>query len=104
MDKKEIKLTEKQAKIWNEIKDKPASYYALKNMTVGAICEPVNIDPDNLYVSLKGPASIVSIEEVLNADLVNNWAGKEVPKYIIEQRDRFAVIMENPEVKSPIKK
>ena len=104
MDKKEVKLTEKQTKIWNDIKDKPVSYYALKNMTVSTISEPVNIDPDELYVSLKGPAAIVSIEEVLNVDLVNNWAGKEVPRYAIEQRDRFAVIMDNPEVKSPIKK
>ena len=98
---KKVELSPKQQEIWDHIKDMKAEYYSLPNITVAGICEPVNLDPNCLYLTLKGPAALVSIEAVLNGDTVKNWDGKMVSKYIVESRDRFAVILDNPAVKAP---
>lgn len=103
MEKKDVKLTEKQAAIWNDIKDKEVEYYTLPNMTIEGVCFPCNVDPDCLFVTLKGPAAIVSIEGALGKLLVKGWSGEKVTKYIIEARDKFVVISENPAIKAPVK-
>ncbi len=104
MIKKQVNLNEKQTQMWNDIKDLEVQYYALKEHTVGSVSEPINIDPDSLYLSLKGPAALVSIEEALSKMTVKSWSGKILPKYAIEQRDQYAFVEENPEVKPPMKK
>ena len=101
MANKKVELSVKQQEIWDHIKGMKAEYYALPNITVEGICEPVNLDPSCLYLTLKGPAALTSIEAVLNGDTVKNWDGKQVPRYIIESRDRFAVILDNLVVKAP---
>ena len=93
----EDKLNDVQKEIWNRIKDREAAFYGLKDMKVKNICTPLSIDPTVLYVTFRGPASLVSIEEVLNADLIVNYAGNKVPRYVIERKDRFGVISKNPE-------
>src|SRR5690606_37018173 len=89
-------LNEKQAKMWDDIKEKPVEYYALPNITVDSISEPLNIDPEVLYLKLKGPLALVSIENVLNTMTSTSITGKKVPLYTIELRDELGVIQRNP--------
>jgi len=95
----EAALSEKQLEIWNRIKDKPVNYYALKDITVEGVCTPMNIDPDVLYVGLKGPAALMSIEEVLNMDVMKNFEDETVPRYLIEMKTKYAMISVNPKAK-----
>lgn len=99
MAKKEVVLTDAQKEIWEYIKNMKVEYYALKNITVQSVCSPLNIDPTCLYLELKGPAALRSVEDALNLDVVKNWSGKEVPKYLVELRDRFAVVSKNPQAR-----
>jgi len=101
MDKKENKLSEKQAAIWLDVQGLSVEYYGLKNVRVVDVCTPVNIDPTRVFLTLKGPAAVISIEGALSNLVGKNWDGKNVPKYIIEMKDRFAVISENPEMLPP---
>ena len=102
--KQAVVLNEKQTQIWDDIKDREAQYYSIKNQTVSTISEPMNIDQESLYLTLKGPAALLSIEEVLGTLMIKSWSGKNIPKYIVEQRDQYACIMDNPEAKPPVKK
>ncbi|MFZ4795861.1 MAG: hypothetical protein ACOYMA_00110 [Bacteroidia bacterium] len=92
-------LNETQQGIWDHIKNMKAEYYALKDMTVESICLPLNIDPVSLYLELKGPAALRSVEDCLNLDTMKAWSGKSVSKYVVELKDRFAVVSKNPEAK-----
>ena len=104
MSKKPAVLSEKTATIWTDIKDLGVQYYAMKDKTISDVCEPMNIDADNLYVTLKGPAALVSIEEALTHLAVKSWSGKTISKYAIEQRDQYGFIELNPEINPPAKK
>ena len=97
--KAEVKLNDKQAKIWDHIKDKQVGFYGLKNVTVDAICSPLSIDPECLFLDLKAPVAISSLDELLAEDMVEGYAGGKVVRYLIERKDRFAVIKENPDAK-----
>lgn len=102
--KKEVTLTEKQTEIWNAIKDLEVSYYAVPNLTTKDICEPINVVPESLYLTLKGPAAIVALEDVLTRIAIKNFDNKRVQKYVLERKDRFAVISDNPDAGPLIKK
>ena len=104
MAKKQVVLNDKQTQMWEDIKNLEVEYYAIKNQFVANISEPTSIDPEMLYLTLKGPAALVSIEGALANLTVQSWSGKKLPKYVIEQREQFGCVMDNPEVKPPVNK
>ena len=95
----EVQLTEAQQKIWNDIKNLDVEWYGLPDQKVENICTPINIDPEKLFVNLKGPASLVTIEKALYQITTFGWDGKKVVKYVIEQKERFGLISLNPTIK-----
>lgn len=95
----EDKLNDLQKQIWDAVKNRKVEYYGLPDLTVKDICSPLPIDPMSLYVSLKGPASLVSIEATLLSERVESFTGEKVPRFLIERKDRFGVITKNTEVK-----
>ena len=102
VEKKEIKFTFKdsQVEMWNEIKYIKAEYYGLPNNTISTVCSLVNMPMENvLYVTAKGPASIISIEEALK-DIKAATPIGVVNKYLVEATDRpgLLIIKKNPAI------
>lgn len=92
---KDVNLTEAQLKIWNDIKDENIEMFGLPNQLVSQYCDPKNIEPDKLYLIIKGPAVIVGLESVLLKVKKNK---SQTPKYKFEQKTKFVVVSENSDI------
>ncbi len=89
---KEVILTEAQTKIWDDIKDQPIEMFGLPNQVVSQYCEPKNVEPDKLYLVIKGPAVVVGLETVLLGVKKDRRSG---PKYKFEHKTKFIVVSDN---------
>lgn len=67
-------------KLWEEIKDKPISIYALADQVVAQHCSKINIEPTKLYLTMKSSAVLPSLETAL---------GK---KFSVELMDKFIIV------------
>ncbi len=92
------KLNEQQQALWDNIKDVRVEYFGLKGQKVHMVCEPINIDPESLYISLKGPAAIRSLEDAFELDCATSIMGEQVPKFLIENAGPYAIVTYNPKV------
>jgi hypothetical protein len=100
MSKKEVVLSETQQKVWNKIKDLKVEYFGLKNQFLADVCTPMNVDSEVLYLKLKAPASLISIENALPEVLVKNWEGKKVAAYALEHLEtNIVAVVDNPALK-----
>ena len=73
-------LTEGQ-KIWNEIKNKKLSMFALPNVRVEDYCKQLDIEPNHCFIMPKVSAVIAGLEDILDKDL-----------YTYETQDKYIVI------------
>lgn len=67
-------------KIWAEIKDKDIEMFALPAQKVSDHCEPVNIEPSKLYLTIRSSAALPALEFS---------CGKE---YSVQMNDRFVIV------------
>lgn len=95
MQKKEVKLTDNQKQIWDAIKGLKVEYYALPDQTVETISSPMSIEPECLYLTIKGPAALPAITDAVAGITFVNAFGKKVAKYAVEMRDKYVVITPN---------
>jgi hypothetical protein len=84
-DTNQQELTE-SAKIWNEIKDRSISMFALPAQKVSDYCQPVEIDKTRCFLLHKAAAVIPSLEAALGKD----FTLEAVDKYLVITRAKNA--------------
>lgn len=71
-------------KIWEHIKNMNINMFALPAQKVSDYCTPVQVEPTKLYVTLRVPAALPVLEEML---------GK---KYVFVRHDKWITIEDRP--------
>ena len=69
-------------KIWDEIKSLPIQMFGLPNQVVSLHCTPVIVEPNNLYLTLRSPAALPSIEVAIG----DNYTVELVTGYVVVKR------------------
>ena len=91
-------LSEETQVIWNELKGLSTEFFGLNNITLGDILFPLSLDHKKLFLALKAPAALVSLENSLSTLLVKNQLLEVMPKYVVEQVKGMAVVSLNPDL------
>lgn len=68
--------------IWNEIKDKPISMFALPNQRVHMHCHPLAVEPTRLYLLTNSSSVLPSLEGTLG----HNFTVELASRYLIVSR------------------
>lgn len=93
-------------KIWDEIKDLPIEMFAIPNQVVSQHCNPFQVEPTRLYLTIRSSATLPSLEASLNsysaatkahaAEMAKRGHKVEVKEYTLEQADRFVIVARAP--------
>lgn len=75
-----MKSEELSTILWNEIKNKKINMFSIPNQTVEKYCEPISIDPNKLYLTIKVSSVLPALEEALGSD------------YVVEQINKYLVV------------
>ena len=95
---KEVVLSEETQAIWNQLKDLSTEFFGLKNITLKDILSPLALDNKKLYLTLKAPAALVSLENSLSSLVVRTALGDVAPKYTLEHVKGMAVVSANTDL------
>ncbi len=90
----------KTNKIWEEIQNLDVEVYGLQGKKIKDVATVgPEIEPNAVYLTIKGSAILPAIEESLNkAGTYNTSSRTNVPKYVVDVVDKWVVIKPNPKL------
>lgn len=88
----EVKLSQETEAMWNDIKDLSTDFFGLKNIKVKDVATPLALDPTKLFLKLKAPVVLVSLENTLSTLVHKDVVGDTVLKYSVELVKGMAVV------------
>jgi hypothetical protein len=94
----EVVLSDEVQNIWNQLKDLRTEFFGLKNITIKDVCTPVNLDKSKLFLKLKAPAALISVEGSLSQLVSKNVFGDVVQRFTSEQVRDMVAVSPNPEL------
>ncbi len=90
----------KTNKIWEDIQNLEVEVYGLQGKKVKDVAQlGPTLDPNALYLTIKGSAILPAIEEALNK--VGHYDGNtrvRTPQYVVEVVDKWIVVKPNPKL------
>lgn len=95
--KTSLQLSGTAKTIWEDIKNLTTNAYGI-TVKVFTICEPLPISTTELYLKLKNPSSLVSVEEAICGFTGVDSDNCVCKKYTIDLRDKYGVVSINPKL------
>ena len=92
------KLSPETQAIWDVLRVQPTEFYGLKNIKLEDVLTPLCLDQKKLFLKLKSPAALVSLEESLNKLVVRTVTGDVLPQYVLDSVKGMAVVSANPDL------